>query len=351
MSALILYPLVFLLHLLVPARHVEGYVDGEDGRPLQYRLNGLRVLVVSVALWAGLGASGLVPYDQLYIDRWANLAAACTMGLVFTLWVVFTASPVRSLPIDLFLGRAENPQWLGGRVDAKMFLYLIGAVVLELNVLSFAAHHALLYPSDPSPGVVLYVAMLTWFIVDYFSFEEVHLYTYDLFAERMGFKLGWGCLTFYPFFYVVGLWALAESPNPQHPWIWYVLSAVVFLAGWSLARGANLQKFTFKRDPKAVFLGVFTPGTVTDGERTLLCSGFWGVSRHVNYLGEILMASGIALSLGYPLSPWPWLYPLYYVLLLVPRERDDDHRCAAKYGPLWEQYRSKVPARIIPFVY
>ena len=49
--------------------------------------------------------------------------------------------------------------------------------------------------------------------------------------------------------------------------------------------------------------------------------------------------------------PGPWLYPLYYVALLLPRERDDDRRCAAKYGPLWERYRERVPRRILPRVY
>jgi delta14-sterol reductase len=80
-------------------------------------------------------------------------------------------------------------------------------------------------------------------------------------------------------------------------------------------------------------------------------NGFWGLSRHVNYLGEILMATGIVLSVGYPLLPWPWLYPLYYVLLLFPRQLSDDKRCAAKYGPLWDEYRKKVRYRIIPYLY
>ena len=48
----------------------------------------------------------------------------------------------------------------GRRADAKMVRYLVGAVLLQLNLLSFAAHHFLAYPDDPSPGVVLYVALL-----------------------------------------------------------------------------------------------------------------------------------------------------------------------------------------------
>ena len=239
----------------------------------------------------------------------------------------------------------------GGRADAKMLLYLVGAVYLELNLLSFAAHHFFAYPENPSPGVVLYVALFTWFVCDYLVFERVHLYTYDFVAERLGFKLVWGCLTWYPYFYAVGLWSVADLPNPQPPSWLLVLSALVFFAGWTLARGSNVQKFAFKRNPDHAFLGRIPPETFSDGNHSVLCSGFWGVSRHVNYLGEFLMACGLALSLGWPLVLGPWLYPLYYVALLVPRERDDDRRCATKYGSLWEQYRRKVPWRIVPKIY
>ena len=67
-----------------------------------------------------------------------------------------------------------------------MWLYLIGAVMLELNVLSFTAHHHMTYGSDASPGVFVSALLLTYFIVDYLTFEKVHLYTYDIFAERVG---------------------------------------------------------------------------------------------------------------------------------------------------------------------
>ena len=87
-----------------------------------------------------------------------------------------------------------------------MFLYLAGAVLLGLDVVSYAAHHADLYGADANPGVYLHAALLGWFVVDYLVFERVHLYTYDIFAERLGAKIIWGCLAFYPYFYAVGLW-------------------------------------------------------------------------------------------------------------------------------------------------
>ena len=345
--------LVLALHLVLPARWVDGYVrDESTGKPLRYRLNGLRVLVATGALFAAAAYRGLLPWDFFWIHRWESLAGACTLGLVFTFAVVLTAPPTgRGLLADLYLGRRPNPQWGGGRVDAKMVLYMFGAIQLALNVASFAAHQRLAFPEAPSPGVVLYAALFTFFVAEYLFFEEVHLYTYDFFAENVGFKLGWGCLAFYPYFYCVGLWSAASKPDPQTPPLLLAAYGLVFFSGWACSRGANLQKFLFKTRPEAKLFGLLAPGTVGDGSRQLLCSGFWGLSRHINYLGEILMAVGLALALGRPLDPWPWLYPLYYVALLLPRQADDDRRCALKYGTLWEEYCRRVPYRIIPRVY
>jgi len=350
-ALLALYALIFVLHLIVPGRWVKGYVRDGSGEPLRYRLNGPRVLAITLGLYALAGLLGLAPWDYLYIHRWTALAAACAAGLVFTAAIVLPAAPRGGLLADLFFGRLENPRLGGGHVDAKMFLYVLGAVMLALNLLSFAAHHIILFPADPSPGVVLHVALFGFFLCEYLHFEEVHLYTYDLFAERVGFKLGWGCLTFYPFFYAVGLWGVAELPNPHRSGAWLVGCAALFFLGWTLARGANLQKFYFKTRPTRPAFGLIVPEALEHGGQRVLVNGFWGLSRHINYLGEIVMAVALALSLGHPTSIWPWLYPLYYVALLVPRQLDDDRRCAAKYGPLWDLYRRRVPWRIIPGIY
>ncbi|MGZ5957691.1 MAG: DUF1295 domain-containing protein, partial [Myxococcaceae bacterium] len=355
-SPWIVYTAVLALHVLLPARNVAGYVRGADGKPLRYRLNGPLVLLAVLALYAAAVHLGLIGWDFFWEHRREGLAGACTLGLLFTLAIVLGAPPTgKSLGADLYLGRRENPRWGtyrgGARIDAKMVLYLIGAVQLELNVVSFAAHQALAHPGQVSPGVILHAALFTFFVVEYLLFEEVHLYTYDFFAERVGFKLGWGCLAFYPYFYCVGLWSVARRPDPHAPVALLVLAAVLFFVGWSLSRGANLQKYLFKTRPAAKLLGVLAPQAISDGKQRLLCSGFWGLSRHINYLGEISMAVGLTLALGWPLDPWPWLYPLYSLALLLPRQADDDRRCARKYGALWAEYCRRVPARIVPGIY
>lgn len=345
------YALITLLHLVLPARTVDGYVvNPATQRPFSYRLNGLAVYAITIALWALACSLGWLPWEFFWTTRWEGLAGACTLGVLFTLGIVFIAPrSERGLAADLFLGRLENPQWLG--VDAKMWLYMVGATMLGLNLYSFAMHHYRTFADDPSPGVALYVGLFTFFLSEYLFFERVHLYTYDFFAERVGFKLGWGCLVFYPYFYGIGLWSTADLPNPHTSVALLAAATVVFFTGWSLARGANMQKYLFKRDPAAKFLGFVTPEALTDGERSLLVSGFWGAARHLNYLGEFLMAIGLTLALGHPDHLAPWLYPLYYVVLLVPRQIDDDRRCRLKYGALWSDYVARVPHRIVPGVF
>lgn len=348
-----IYALMLLLHLVLPARKVDGYVaDESTGKTLRYRLNGPLVLLVVAGLWVVLGATGALEWDWLYTHRWSGLVGSCVLGVLFSLSMVLTAPPTgRSLAADLYFGRRLNRQFFGGRVDAKMFLYLVGAAMLGLNLLSFTAHHVLLFPGAYSPGLILYCALFLWFVTEYLVFERVHLYTYDIFAERLGLKLGWGCFAFYPYFYAIGLWAVAHRPDPGTP-IWaLVLCAVLFFVGWVFTRGANLQKYWFKTRPGRPFLGFMKPEVLGDGDSALLCSGFWGLSRHVNYLGEIVQAVALTLLLGYPSAWVAWLYPAFYVALFLSRERADERRCAAKYGELWTDYRARVPRRIIPWLY
>jgi delta14-sterol reductase len=352
LTPILISGIIFVLNALLPGRWVTGYIAKINStEKMRYHLNGIIVFFAVVLIWFFSGYFNIVPYDWLYSYRWYGLAGAFILGLIFTLAVVLPYPSVRkSFLTDVFLGRKENLQLWGGRVDIKMWLYLTGATMLELNALSFAVHHWISFGSQASTGIFLSTALLTYFVVDYLAFEEVHLYTYDLFAERVGFKLGWGCIVFYPYFYSIFLWSTADLPDPQTPAWLLVIYVILFFAGWILSRGANMQKYFFKRNPERTFLWI-VPESITDGNNSLLVNGFWGFSRHVNYLGEILMATGIILCTGYPAMIRPWLYPLYYVVFLFARQQDDNKRCALKYGELWKDYLKKVPYRIIPFIY
>jgi len=370
LTTVVAYAGITFLHIIFPVKKIKGYVKHEKtGDVLNYRINGIIVLPASILIWFLLGYFDIVAYDWLYQIRWSGLVSAIVMGLIFSFILVLKVpSTGKSFLADFWLGRIWNPQIGNGFIDAKMWLYLIGAVMLQLNALSFAAHHlqimidwnaagnmglwqALREHGDKvNWGFLLGVAMTSWFCWDYLIFEKVHLYTYDLFAERVGFKLGFGCLTFYPYFYAISLWCTVGLENPKHPLWLTILFACIFLFGWVFTRGANLQKYIFKVAPNKNFLWM-KPEVITDGKHSLLVSGYWGTSRHINYMGEIIQAIAIAIAAGYP-GVWQiWLYPIYYIGLLFSREADDGKICKAKYGELWDEYKKKVRYRIIPFIY
>jgi len=61
--------------------------------------------------------------------------------------------------------------------------------------------------------------------------------------------------------------------------------------GYAVFRGANSQKDAFRRDPGAPGVRHLRSLATASGRR-LLVSGWWGVARHVNYLGDWLMGCG-----------------------------------------------------------
>ena len=82
-----------------------------------------------------------------------------------------------------------------------------------------------------------------------------------------------------------------------------------------------------------------------------------GLALSLAQLGEVLQAAALALpgslvgtSTYY--RTLPWLYPLYYIALFVPRQMDDDQQIRLKYGQAaFDEYARRVPHRIVPGVW
>lgn len=393
------YGTVLLLHILLPAYRTAGYVCDWRGRRLLYRLNGPLLMAVVVGVPLCLYARGTIPLFVLSFaaeNYWSLLACANMLGFLCSFLLVallplepsfrcltvdqealcgraakgedvgtsLQQAPKRSKASHFFFGTSFNPRI--GSLDIKMALYALGAAALAWNLVSAVALRLFRVPGvdNLSLALKLYAAMLSWFLLEYMFLEVIHLYTFDLMCEKLGFKLCWGCLVYYPFFYCIPVWSLVEAPpNADITTATGLGIVMLFFCGWILTRGANVQKYLFKTrgpQPQISVLGVafVLPMRVVPRTR-LLCSGFWGLARHVNYLGEIIQAIALALP-GYLVSPpnsyyyqvLPWLYPLYYVALFLPRQMDDDLQIEAKYGKdSFKEYRRLVPYRIVPGIW
>ena len=269
---------------------------------------------------------------------------------------MFTQPPgeIQNPWLALWEGRSQELQLFGGRIDIKMWWYVVGGTMLSLNALSGAAwHHNNV--EDPNPGIYLYAAFLDLLRVRLLHLERVQLYTYDLIHEHIGFKLWWGGLVAYGWLFILPLWGVAPLEDPGYStgftYFWLIAVSVLFLGGWTIGRGANLQKYTFKRWPDRKFLWV-EPKYIEAGERKILCSGWWGYARHFNYLGEGILAVSFALVFGHPGNLWSWTYSIFVVSFFTVRQRFDERECAQKYGPeKWAEYQERVPYRIFPGIY
>jgi protein-S-isoprenylcysteine O-methyltransferase Ste14 len=152
-----------------------------------------------------------------------------------------------------------------------------------------------------------------------------------------------------PFVFTIQAQYLVSHPHDLPPWGTAALVALD-VAGYAVFRSANLQKHRFRRDPDARVWGRRPQALETAGGGRLLVSGWWGLARHANYLGDLVMALAWCLPCRFA-HPLPYFYLAYSTVLLVHRERRDCARCAARYGRDWETYCRRVPWRIVPGIY
>ena len=74
---------------------------------------------------------------------------------------------------------------------------------------------------------------------------------------------------------------------------------------------------------------------------------FIGISRHFNYVGDLLMSLAMCLSCGFN-HLLPYFYIIYMIILLIHRIWRDDARCKGKYGEYWEEYGKIVKWKLLP---
>jgi protein-S-isoprenylcysteine O-methyltransferase Ste14 len=347
-----------VLERLLPGRTVLG-TPLPDGTRLPYRINGLLAMAVSLAVVLGGYAAGWLPLAWLHTHFGALLSAVTIFSFVLSLFVWWwgirspggpskrSASFVR----DYFYGTALNPRTppVTG-FDWKFFCEcrpgLIGWLVLDFGM---AAAQLELY-GEISLAMATVIALQVVYVANNFWNESLLLQTIDIQQERFGWMLVYGDLVLVPMTYCLQAFYLIHHFRDPSP-LWIGAVVAFNLVGYVIFVVANRQKERFKRDPDNCRIwGRPAESLETARGTRLLVSGFWGMARHMNYLGDWMIALSWGLLTGFG-SIIPYFYPIWFALLLLTRERRDDRWCAKKYGADWERYRERVKWRILPGVY
>jgi len=249
---------------------------------------------------------------------------------------------------DFFIGHELNPRIFNGKFDLKYFCELrpglIGWVIIDWAM--FFKQYEL--HGFYSNSMILVCLFQSWYVIDGLMSEKSILTTMDITSDGFGFMLAFGDLAWVPFVYSLQARFLVDHPNNIS--LAFVFVIICFkLVGYSIFRGSNGQKDTFRSDPTHPSVRSLKFIQTKQGSK-LICSSWWGMARHINYMGDLVMSLSWCLPCGFG-HIVPYFYSIYFAILLVHRERRDDHKCHLKYGGDWELYCNTVKWRIVPFVY
>ncbi|KAI9360037.1 ergosterol biosynthesis ERG4/ERG24 [Zopfochytrium polystomum] len=356
-----------LMYVLVPAKIGYGQTT-PAGYTLPYVVNGLRVWFITHVLYFALSlGAGLFPASIIH-DNWGGLLiAANSYGYFLTLFSYFKALLFPShaadrkfsgsIIYDIFMGVEFNPR-LGKWFDFKLFHNgRPGIVAWTLINASFAAaqYERIGYITN---SMILVNILHAIYVLDFFYNEDWYLRTIDICHDHFGFYLAWGDSVWLPYMYTLQSHYLVRNPVDLSPGYFSAVLGLGLL-GYYIFRAVNHQKDVVRSsDGKCNIWGkparvLRTEFVTSDGKvhrSLLLVSGFWGVSRHFNYVGDltISLAMCMACGVGHVL---PYFYVVYMTILLLHRIRRDDARCRGKYGKYWEEYSRLVPWKLLPYVY
>lgn len=413
LAVLAYYAFNLILYAVLPGKQVEG-TKLRTGKKLKYKFNGniksghyqLHGLTLGVAFETAVVTLGLAALGSLFSGAefslwtfiWDNyvplLSASIVISYALAIFTYVRSFQVKAgdkqsrelaagghtgnLIYDFYIGRELNPPVdipFIGKIDIKSYMELrpgmLGWLVLNFAFMA-RQYHSYGYITD---SMLITVFSQVVYVIDALWNESAILTTMDITTDGFGFMLAFGDLVWVPFTYSLQARYLAVHPVQLGVWGCLGVFAVQGL-GYYIFRASNNEKNKFRTNPEDPSVKHLEYIETKAGSR-LLVSGWWGTSRHINYLGDWIMSWAYCLPTGlagYVVKPsitgfftgrphvvpgeargWgtliTYFYMAYFAVLLIHRAARDDEKCRRKYGKDWEEYCRRVPWKIIPYVY
>ncbi|HRD55223.1 MAG TPA: hypothetical protein PLC42_02390 [Parachlamydiaceae bacterium] len=337
------------------------------GNCLAYNINGLQAWAISHILFIvcsfGLGLfSPTIIFDYFGPLLWVANGFGFLLGIFAYVKALYFPSFKEDRKFsgnrfyDFYMGVELNPRVQG--IDLKLFFNgRPGIVAWTLINLSFAsAQYAKFGTVTNSMLIVNFLQAL--YVLYFFWKEAWYLKTIDIHHDHFGWMLAWGDSVFLPYMYTLQAFYLVF--NPVELSSFYALFVLVLgMVGFYIFDSANNQKDYFRKHGKEARIwnspvkSLECSYQTEDGkirESNLLLSGWWKISRHMNYTGDLILSLAYSLACGID-SLFPYFYFVFLSILLVHRCIRDEGRCSLKYGEKWKLYCKEVPYRLIPYIW
>lgn len=335
---------------LVPLGRKVQPISGASVRCNSFVAVVLTLAVVPVCLYMDYNI--LIVYSKYRHIMATSLVIGLVVGLVAYIHGHYAPKDARnpecnsgSFVADLVVGREVAPVVLS--LDLKFVMFrivcLAQIVISVLIVVKDMQGHQGQY----SPTMLLASIMQIFYAANWIWFEDAYFTTYEYQRQGCGLFLILGDLAMA---FVLPIFArFVLNHRTELEWYWLTAIALVNLTGYTICRGSNNQKHAFRSNPSDPALARLESLPTAAGTR-LLVSGWWGLVRHPNYLGDILVFISWALVCGFT-HALPWVLVGLDVLFLVARTYEVESRCSKKYGTAWDNYTKRVKCRLIPKVF
>ncbi|KAK7198147.1 C-14 sterol reductase [Novymonas esmeraldas] len=328
-----------------------------NGERLAYRMNAIHAFALSHAVLFGLHYTGVFNLAAV-----ADLYHPLMIGAILISFAMATALYAASYrgrhvltalggnsgnPLyDFWIGRELNPRT--GPLDWKMMCELRPGLI-GWSILNWAFVCKAVELGTATPSIVLIAACESFYVLDGLLLEAGNLTMMDIVTDGFGFMLAFGDLAWVPFTYTLQTKYLVHHPARLSP-LHLCLCAALTVGGYTIFRGANTEKDRFRNDPTDARVRHLRVMKTSKG-KSLIISGYWGMCRHPNYVGDWLMALGWAAFSG-TAELLPYFHPVYFGVLLMHRQLRDEQQMLEKYGKEdWKAFCRIVKYRLLPYIY
>jgi 7-dehydrocholesterol reductase len=335
---------------------VEGHVP-------EYRHNGMLFYFITCVAMVAVDVSGLLDFTGFFLHQYQDIVLhlqwyGCVVAILLYIkpFVIGRCPGEYSrsgFPIfDFYWGTELYPRLFG--VDVKMLTNnRFGMILWQIVIYAF-------WRSQPTNSAALASFLLqSYYCAKFYHWEEGYMNSIDIITDRGGFYICYGCIGFLaPIFCTESHYFAVHAP--QMPLAWVLGVVVTCFSATTLQYWIDQQRLEFRQQwPKpaeiwgkpAEFIVAKYEGP--NGEiksNPLLCSGYWGLARHTNYMLEWVITFCFGVVGGFE-SLIPFTYFLTIFIITFHRSDRDDAKCSAKYGTFFAEYKQKVPYRIVPGVY
>lgn len=185
--------------------------------------------------------------------------------------------------------------------------------------------------------------------------------TWDIYYEKWGFMLIFWNMAGVPLSYCHCTIYLANHDPTMYAWskpalvLFYTSYLFVYWV-WDSSqsqknmyrlaeRGHYQDRFVFPRLP---WRHLENPETITSSKGdTILVDGWYKYARKIHYTCDVYFAVTWGLITGFS-SPFPWFYPVFFVIMITHRAWRDIQRCREKYDDAWREYEKRTPYLFVP---